>query len=281
MRWPWADRARRYPAPDDRDHAGLDSDVLDLPFFERLGHQLIAAAERLTHHHLPAANRPPRHRLRGLAALAGLVVVVTAVSVIRYVANSPSVEAVEVIRTDDQISIRIDDLITDPARVERDLAREGIATRVVITADPYGQLAGRIVGLGTTGTSTATGRDRDGDHGIDEVTLPAGFNGQLELFVADPSAPTNTIIAGPAPGCERFINQQVESVLDALVALDPAPTWIRLNVLDDGSLEQTVLDAPPSSDSVVDLLLTTMGRLQVSTSPTPDRLTFPARVCMP
>lgn len=183
--------------------------------------------------------------------------------------------ALEVPRSDDVITIDVIDASAAPDQVRAELRAVGIAASLLRAAAPP-SLDGRLVAIGSEATAEPEGRDLDGDGTIDQVVLPVGFDGTLELVFGDADAGADAMlrVTGPPPGCRDLIDRPVGDVGPALTELSGDITWFRAN--EDGELETVSGRAEiPDDDVVIELTIDRDGSLWVTATPTPEAIMFP------
>lgn len=253
---------------------GPDVDLDRLPYLLRVEADLVAAARRE-----PVAGR--RGRLPELITATAVAAVVTLVALLGGLLGGASLRPAAALR----FSVEGGDLVIDvvdadarPEQVEGELRAAGIAANIVRSPTPP-SLDGRLVAVWMVGDGGVETIDRDDDLVVDRIIVPRGFTGSLELLIGDPDAEPNASAGagGPPEDCELLIDQPVGAVADHLPLVSTSIVWSRWLVDgDDHELRRLAgREEVPGDDVVVELILDAGGELHVTTTPTPEAISFP------
>ena len=223
-----------------------------IPFVERLGNELEAAAAR----HI-ASHRQQEVRHGWKWAIAGSAFVTVLVVLITVLSMSPAAAGVQVEQLGDEILVRIVDLETDAQSVEAAIAETGLDVRVTpVPVSP--SLVGRFVS--STGTNSApdlTALDVDGGTFMGFV-ISADFAGTLELRIGRKALPGEAYLANGSafgPGepleCSHLYGTKVAEAIPILAQLGLDSRWQAVTEDSDGT---ALIEADP--DSIRDLYVT-------------------------
>lgn len=216
-------------------------------FLAELRSELVAAAQR-RHSDMPAttsrrARNPRSLPLRLVAASMTLLVAVAAVVVMR---TGDAHAAVEVIRADGFVHVRLVDLETRPEEIVAAARDAGVD--LTVSAVPVGpSMVGRFISLTATELPPEMIPTDDGAVGstthYTSFRVPEGFGGELRVHLGRQARPGEEWIAASdalAPGelleCQDLLGKRVEELRGHVEGLDATVRWFAISPNDSSEV---------------------------------------------
>jgi hypothetical protein len=171
-------------------------------FFDALGDELVAAAERRPAPGAavkPARSAPARARRLVALGIAAVLVAVVAGTVALTRTTDTASAGVDIAVHDGRVNITLTDLEHDPKQIERAVRATGLDVRIVAVPTAPA-LVGRFVGEVRGGALPQELRELHGDQtSFAGFSLPVGWPGSLEIDVGRPARTGEDYQASPSP----------------------------------------------------------------------------------